>query len=80
MQQVWCTRTCSDGVGSVAQRDDLLAHLHLELILRQDDRPTTVTFVNGSQDTMRVEMGRNDTVKVSRLQALGGEFSELHGR
>ena len=28
------------------------------------ERATKVTFVNGSRDTMRVQLGRNDTVKV----------------
>eukprot|EP00960_Hanusia_phi_P056152 763170-Hanusia_phi.AAC.2 len=64
LQQVWRTRTCPDGVRSPAQRE------LVRLVETSDDRPTTVTFVNGSQDTMRIEMGRNDTVKVKQSAAV----------
>ncbi|EKX46533.1 hypothetical protein GUITHDRAFT_107736 [Guillardia theta CCMP2712] len=47
-------------------------------LLPTDDRPTTVTFVNGSQDTMRVEMGRNDTVKVKMAEAACLEYVKTY--
>lgn len=42
-----------------------------------NDRPTTVTFVNGSQD-MRVELGRNDTVKVKVADATCLEYVKTY--
>mmetsp|Transcript_14528 Transcript_14528/g.29037 ORF Transcript_14528/g.29037 Transcript_14528/m.29037 type:complete len:354 (+) Transcript_14528:247-1308(+) len=36
---------------------------------RKQQKATTVTFVNGSRDTMKVQQGRNDTVKVKVADA-----------
>jgi len=37
---------------------------------RKVQKATTVTFVNGSRDTMKVQQGRNDTVKVKVADAI----------
>mmetsp|Transcript_6719 Transcript_6719/g.15679 ORF Transcript_6719/g.15679 Transcript_6719/m.15679 type:complete len:352 (-) Transcript_6719:93-1148(-) len=37
---------------------------------RKQQKATTVTFVNGSRDTMKVQQGRNDTVKVKVADAI----------
>jgi len=37
-------------------------------------KATTVTFVNGSKSSMKVQMGRNDTVKVKMADAVCLEY------